>query len=957
MTSLRPSNTAPAYKSILGKTKPKNYPLLCHLLDTAAVVEALWNQSLSGLTKNTIRTGILNDEDAPITMETTAKLVAFCAGMHDIGKGTPHWQRRVLQLPLDHYSLQRSLDSCLPLPEHAQEGMGVHQRNSAVYFSNISNRVSSALGDQPVNDGIAMCLQGHHGLYEDFSPNEIEKIIHGIRVPEWEATQQEIEQEILAVLDISPDDFVHIDLWETPSIILTTGIVILADWIASRSDFILHQKNYDDPKEHYQRALAYAESFISGWGLERREWRENIGWTDIFPLYTEPMPFQQSVIDAVESKQISGAGLLMISAPMGAGKTETSLYAAANLGKDVDAKGIWMNLPTQATADAMFSRAIQVAGKVLQGDNHSVALLHSNASSAQAIESISRKNYRLGIDAITPQDQLLDGDMCTSAEENDSTNLFISEFLIEKRLGGMSDITVGTVDQMIKATTRLKHNQLRWLAVSENVVLLDEIHDFDPYTFGLIKKHVSWCGALGVPVIAISATLSGDSQRELVRAYWAGRENNASPSDQERFIEESIPLDGIGSPAWFFAPLEPTHIERNQDIEDEVYPLYTTRLPVVKRFVPYVKRLVHTVVNDNKGQALVVCNTVDQAVETYNALSERGYEAILLHSRMPQEDKAAIVDRILQMSGKPQEGLERKPYVLVSTQIVQQSMDIDFDVLISAFAPLDETLQRIGRIHRHDQKGNRSPVYENAPEVYLLVPPFLETLFDGENSEEDFVTGIVPYSKWEQMSSYTTLMSKKEPKGQWHWDVKGSIQDVYHAHTELYEIALQGTLNNPFLSMAFTEYYSERLRLESIAKQRTVSIANPLEDDLVGFTSEYTQNRKDAPQTRLIDETVVLLPVWKSGSRWYMNPDLSYEITPDMSLKSLQHIGLRSINTTKKFAEQIDISEKFTLDFQELQEHLPPYVTPFYAPASGNKIVLDDILGLVRVRPSHITWL
>lgn len=951
MNTLENENTLPVHRSILGKTMPKNYPLINHLIDTGAVAEALWEHTISDLTKASILNGIRDNEEETINAETVRSLVIYAAGMHDIGKATPHWQRRVLNLSKEHYSFQ----NCLDVPEEAQEGMGVHQKNSAIYFTHVNQKTSTLLGDLPVNEGIATCLHGHHGLYESFSANEAAKIIHGIRVPAWEEAQQNIERDIMDIFGITSATFEDIETWDTPSIILATGIIILSDWIASRSEFINSQRNYDSPQEHYKNAQRLAQDFIQGWGIGRAEWEEDLSWNAIYPDYTYPSPFQQSIINAVESKTISGAGILMISAPMGAGKTETALYAGSNLAKELGASGLWMNLPTQATSDAMFPRAVQIADRVFKGDDHSVALLHSNASISQAIESVTRKNYHLGSDAVSEKDQILDGDMCSEHPQED-TNLFISEFLIERRLGGMSNITVGTVDQMIKATTRMKHNQLRWLSVSGNVVLLDEIHDFDPYTFSLIKKHVAWCGALGVPVIAISATLSGESQRELVQAYWSGRDYGVSKKTKTRYIESAIPLEGIGSPAWFFAPLEPDYIHRNEEIPDEIYPEYTTHIKTVNSFTSYAKKIVNTVVNENNGQALVVCNTVDQAVAMYELLEGEGYDSKLLHSRMPQEEKSRIVNEILSASGKPKEGVERKPYVLVSTQIVQQSMDIDFDVLISSFAPLDETLQRVGRVHRHNQKGNRSPVYENSPEIYLLVPQVLPEILEQGNDDE-FIAGIIPYTKWEQMSSYITLKNLSSCDT-WKWDAKGDIQRVYRMYAELYSQASNQSLNNPFLGAAYEEFYTDRHMMEVKANSPAVSINMPLADDIVGFTADYSSRREDAPQTRLIEDSAVVLPLWEKNGHWYMDSSHNHPVKDDCDLDMLRSIGLRSINITQSFLKEIDIPETMTMIINnELANKFPPYITLVHGPRTGNKVKMDDTLGLVRTRSGFATWL
>jgi len=134
----------------------------------------------------------------------------------------------------------------------------------------------------------------------------------------------------------------------------------------------------------------------------------------------------------------------------------------------------------------------------------------------------------------------------------------------------------------------------------------------------------------------------------------------------------------------------------------------------------------------NGGCAAVIRNTVGLAQETYlrlrDALNHNGITVELFHARFPFGRRMDIETAVLRRFGKESGPVERDMRVLVATQVVEQSLDLDFDVMISDVAPVDLVLQRAGRLHRH-ARGLR-PEGVTEPLVWLIEPDVKEGLPD-----------------------------------------------------------------------------------------------------------------------------------------------------------------------------------------------------------------------------------
>lgn len=938
IVGVRRNHENDVWERILGKSIPREYPLVRHLLDTSAIMEVLISEMFSEQQIATIESGFTFDGDFLGTAEDRRdlliKFMVYAAGMHDIGKAVPHWQMRTLRLDDNHPSLSSTAGKqILYMPDKRSE-LADHAINSQLFFHTEQSIVPFS---EDSHEGVTKALRhitaGHHGVfrshseltgfsgtYESYAKSDI-----GLK---WTESQQRIEQCIMETAGIESKDLLSIHSVSQQSVILITGAVILADWMASTNSFIDDiDEVYAEYSQHYADSQTRAKALVSEHGLAKPKWRGGLSWGKIFPDFATPNPLQKSLVDKLE-KSNHDKGIMLISAPMGSGKTEASLYAASMFAQRRSGSGFWINLPTKVTSDAMFLRATEIASQVFEGEEHSVALMHSDSAISTAIESSAiRPLNKTFYDGSTP-------DNISEHEQKDAgsgreTDIFISEYMLEKRVGGMASISVGTVDQALKSALPMKHNALRWLAMSGKTVILDEVHDYDPYTFSLIRKMVKWCGAFDIPVIAMSATLSGKSQRALLADYYES--STSRPKSLKKLVASVVPEQGLASPSWVYMPSNKEILESGEILGDD-YTHYQTTVHKTSSFLSATDKLVRDGVSNN-GAILCVCNTVKQAAALYDRLSHvsLGVEIDLLHARMPQEQRQAVVRRILDKTGKPNTqdlNTSRSPYILVTTQVVQQSMDIDFDVLITPLSPLPEILQRVGRVYRHEQGDRRAEFYRGSPQVHILVEDGIAGYRHASHQLPNLDASnasLVPYNhtmerdalnlSWGSLSALETLHRYLdfEYGVPISWDAKGSIHEVFGVYSELEQTALVGD-GNPILRQALADGQDEILDKERSAEK--VEISDPDEDEDTSWTinettSTQTERSNSGLFTRIMPESFTVLPLWGSAEEGYfLDRDSSIPVPEAKGKRSIagrRLVGLKAIsvpaNTFKAITE------------------------------------------------------
>ena len=479
---------------------------------------------------------------------------------------------------------------------------------------------------------------------------------------------------------------------------MLAGLVVLADWIGSNAHFFDRQEA-PMPLETYwkSRALPAARSAVQETGLLAPPASADTGLETLFPEYV-PTPMQQY---ASETPLGEGPQLFILEDATGSGKTESALTLAHRLMAEGRAEGLYVGLPTMATANAMYERLAEAYQRLFDEPGRaSLALAHS----ARDFSTPFRESIGLEAPGAGPSETY-------SAEQDDRTaSAQCAAWLADQRKKALlSHVGVGTVDQALLGVLPSAHQSLRLLGLGRSVLIVDEVHAYDSYMQRLLRQLLTFQAAQGGSAILLSATLPRQMRQELAGAFRKGRgEGDAELSGEGYPLATRVGADVEEVPVnkrdWC---REGARIregyERNVRVE-----FHRRRQEAVDALVEKARR----------GKcACWIRNTVGDARGAYQALREAfaeseglGPEQVgLFHARYALADRQSIEETVLERYGKESGPEERQGQVLIATQVVEQSLDLDFDYMISDLAPIDLLIQRAGRMHRHrrDEAGRR----------------------------------------------------------------------------------------------------------------------------------------------------------------------------------------------------------------------------------------------------------
>jgi CRISPR-associated endonuclease/helicase Cas3 len=258
------------------------------------------------------------------------------------------------------------------------------------------------------------------------------------------------------------------------------------------------------------------------------------------------------------------------------------------------------------------------------------------------------------------------------------------------------------VDQALLSVLQTKHFFVRLFGLSHKTVIFDEVHAYDTYMATLLQHLLRWLAAMDTTVILLSATLPARSRQELVEAY-TGRDLDLSA-------------------------LYPSITWATKDAEG-VLPLSASATSTRTLALEWIDGELEALVESLRdalwegGCVAVICNTVGRAQEVYNLLADESLvpenDLILFHARFPFAWRQEIEDRVLARFRK--DATDRPSQaIVVATQVIEQSLDLDFDLMVSQVAPVDLLLQRAGRLHRHTR--DRRPAPLSTPRLWVMLP-------------------------------------------------------------------------------------------------------------------------------------------------------------------------------------------------------------------------------------------
>jgi CRISPR-associated endonuclease/helicase Cas3 len=448
------------------------------------------------------------------------------------------------------------------------------------------------------------------------------------------------------------------------------GLVAAADWIGSNIAWF-PACPADLPLFAYlDRARVLAAQAVAEAGITAPQAAE-------VPLFNfVPRPMQAA---CGEIPLRDGPVLALIEDETGAGKTEAAMILAQRMMVAGKGHGLFLALPTMATADAMFLRAKDVVGRMFT-TGPSLTLAHGRAG--------------LSVDF---------ADLLRGTEQKNPDEPSCAAWLAESRRRALlANVGVGTVDQALLAVLPTKHACLRLFGLSSKILIVDEVHELgDPYMTELMAQLLKAHAALGGSAILLTATLPLALRARLVAAFEEGSGRSTAPLDDFAYPALTV----VGGCA-------------RTDLPRETGPRGAV---AVQRLDGQEAALELLADHAGRGAACVwVRNAVDEAIVAVQALRVRGVEADLLHARYALGDRKRHEAAALARFGK--QGVGRGGRVLVATQVVESSLDLDFDVMVSDLAPMAALIQRAGRLWRHMDLRPAASRPVLAPVLFVVSP-------------------------------------------------------------------------------------------------------------------------------------------------------------------------------------------------------------------------------------------
>jgi CRISPR-associated endonuclease/helicase Cas3 len=467
------------------------------------------------------------------------------------------------------------------------------------------------------------------------------------------------------------------------------GVAVLSDWTGSNQDYFNYVSKQQDLNDYWQKiALPNARKAI-GVLPEPIKPSPFTSIKSLFPFIEQPTPLQEYAIKETLSEKPQ---LFILEDVTGAGKTEAAITLVHRLMDKGLADGLYVALPTMATANAMYQRLGAAYKNFYQANDNQPSLILAHGA-RELSESFSKSVF-------LSEQLFLDSDYQTGKNEEDqelSATAYCNAWLADSRKKALlADVGVGTLDQALLAVLPARHQSLRLLGLGRKVLLVDEVHAYDSYMQKLLNALLEAHARQGGCVILLSATLPQAMRESLVSAFHQG----LGEEPPQLVKEKDYPLA--------------THTPAIDDIETAVDTREEVKRTVkVERLATDLAVLDKIVKAANTGQCVCwIRNTVKSARHAYQDLLDAEIDPTqlsLFHSRFAMGDRQTIEKQTLKRFGNESTPNQRKGQVLISTQVVEQSLDLDFDLMITDLAPIDLVIQRAGRLQRHvrDQQGNR----------------------------------------------------------------------------------------------------------------------------------------------------------------------------------------------------------------------------------------------------------
>lgn len=626
-------------------------PLRAHLLDVAAVVSVMLDRMTDAARRRYAA-------DLGLPWEQARPWLLALAALHDLGKASPVFQAKW------EPGAERLRALGLSVPRNQKDpGHGlVSQHHLATFLATHGWPRRSA-------ELVADAVGCHHGLRA--TATDLARVRNNqVRGGDtWTALRDGIAADMLTFFGCTTPPTVA---WlSAGAFVRLAGLVSVADWFGSG----LARRPFDgDLAAWYAVRTTMATEALdeAGWSAAQHvesdpDYGSLFAYAMPAGVAFVPRPLQAIVKDVVD--KATEPVVILVEAPMGEGKTEASLYAHAALRQRLGHDGFYIALPTQATSNQMFTRTrdfLQASGGI-----NDLQLSHGGT-------------------ALNADYQRLIGMPNTVADRTDA--VVALQWFTNRKRNLLSNHGVGTVDQILLSVLPVRHFFVRLWGLENKTIIIDEAHAYDAYTSGLLVRLVEWLRAVGSSVVIMSATLPPDSRKDLFGVNDNDRESLPNQPYPRVTVREGTRVEAYHAPTARTSTVTVRH--HSADPDDIAAMLIEA--------------------TEHGGCVAAIVNTVGRAQEIYTRIRDRvGSDVVqLFHARYAGVHRIEREQRVLRTFGKGVPRPERA--ILIATQVVEQSLDVDFDLLYSDLAPVDLILQRLGRLHRHNR-----PERTIAPQLLL----------------------------------------------------------------------------------------------------------------------------------------------------------------------------------------------------------------------------------------------
>lgn len=651
-----------------------------HLADAACVAACVWDVWVADSVKRYLGEK-LGMDDAEVKA-----LLTFLAGIHDLGKISLRFARQIEHSEHGRTIVDAIADTGLSMTMargEAEASKFMHGLVGEVIFAEWLKKQGCSPGRAST---MAAIIGAHHGIASTGDDRKaVQKILRRYPV-DWVKLQNEALDGILQTTG-ARDLLSRLPRRLNADVAMPlAGLIVMSDWIASNADSFPMVARGNQAERI--RAGMEALDITGTWNVESREgedadefYRRAFGWPQEFGA----RPIQKAVLDALDT--VDGPCLLIIEAPTGEGKTEAALAAGQRIAAETGAQGLLLATPTMSTSNGLFQRTLDWAARnTPDTDVTSMNLVHSRRLFSQEFGKFRAR----GIE---------------EDAENGHGSVVASQWFNGTKKAMLSNFVVATVDQVLMMALQMRYSMLRHIGLAGKVIVIDEVHAYDLYMGSYLKMALRWLARYNVSVVLLSATLPHDVKLGLATAYEA-----LCPDMIPEKLSDAYPL------------LTVVDKQGVREIEVESRPTdIEATIEVISDDMETLRNLVDDLCVDG-GCALIICNTVRRAQEVHEEFGRRYPDAVELHhSAFMASERTQKEENLRKELGPDSHRGAGRPdlKIIVATQVAEQSLDIDADVLITDIAPMDLLIQRIGRIHRHSRPVDDRPEKLRQAQVYI----------------------------------------------------------------------------------------------------------------------------------------------------------------------------------------------------------------------------------------------